>query len=130
MHKFKVMASTFSFRKIKFSFYIKHRHLYGILPICKLHRTPNPLTTRTPNIELHSVAKVSSIEYLLCLLIIYYACLSYYACFIIHNFRAKLYLIGEKKTGHKIKQVKLLVGETFSHLHIQLVTFPRLNFAF
>ena len=35
-----------------------------------------------------------------------------------------------KKTGHKINRVKLLVGENFSHLHIKLVTFPRLNFGF
>ena len=40
------------------------------------------------------------------------------------------YLIGEKKTGHKINRVKLLVGGNFSHLHIKLVTFPRLNFGF
>ena len=40
------------------------------------------------------------------------------------------YLIGEKKTGHKINRVKLLVGVNFSHLHIKLVTFPRLNFGF
>ena len=40
------------------------------------------------------------------------------------------YLIGENKTGHKINRVKLLVGENFSHLHIKLVTFPRLNFRF
>ena len=35
-----------------------------------------------------------------------------------------------KKTGHKINRVKLLVGGNFSHLHIKLVTFPRLNFGF
>ena len=35
-----------------------------------------------------------------------------------------------KKTGHKINRVKLLVEGNFSHLHIKLVTFPRLNFGF
>ena len=35
-----------------------------------------------------------------------------------------------KKTGHKINRVKLLVGGNVSHLHIKLVTFPRLNFGF
>ena len=40
------------------------------------------------------------------------------------------YLIGEKKTGHKINRVKLLVGGNFGHLHIKLVTFLRLNFGF
>ena len=35
-----------------------------------------------------------------------------------------------KKTGHKINRVKLLVGRNFSHLHIKLVAFPRLNFGF
>ena len=35
-----------------------------------------------------------------------------------------------KKTGHKINRFKLLVGGNFSHLHIKLVTFPRLNFEF
>ena len=40
------------------------------------------------------------------------------------------YLTGEKKTGHKINRVKLLVGGNFSHFHIKLVTFPQLNFRF
>ena len=40
------------------------------------------------------------------------------------------YLIREKKTGHKTNRVKLLAGGNFSHLHIKLVTFPRLNFGF
>ena len=40
------------------------------------------------------------------------------------------YLIGEKKTGHKINQVKLLVRGNFRHLHIKLLTFPQLNFGF
>ena len=35
-----------------------------------------------------------------------------------------------KKTGRKINRVKLLVEENFSHLHIKLVNFPRLNFGF
>ena len=41
-----------------------------------------------------------------------------------------VYLIREKKTGHKVNRVKLLVGENFSHFHIKLVTFPQLNFRF
>ena len=41
-----------------------------------------------------------------------------------------IYLIREKKTGHKVNRVKLLVGENFSHFHIKLVTFPQLNFRF
>ena len=39
-----------------------------------------------------------------------------------------VYLIGEKKTGHKINRFKLLVGGNFSHFHKKLVTFPQLNF--
>ena len=35
-----------------------------------------------------------------------------------------------KKAGHKINRVKLLVGGNFSHLHIKLFTFPRLDFGF
>ena len=48
----------------------------------------------------------------------------------LHKNNASVYLIGEKKTGHKINRVKLLVGGNFSHLHIKLVTFPQLNFGF
>ena len=40
------------------------------------------------------------------------------------------YLIGEKKSGHKINRIKLLVGGNFSHFHIKLITFPQLNFRF
>ena len=32
------------------------------------------------------------------------------------------YLIEEKKNGHKINRIKLLVGGNFSHLHIKLVS--------
>ena len=45
-----------------------------------------------------------------------------------HTLGIFLYLIGEKKTGHKINRVKLLVGGNFSHLHIKLVTFPPTKF--
>ena len=38
--------------------------------------------------------------------------------------------LSGKKTEHKINRVKLLVGGNISHLHIKLVTFPRLNFGF
>ena len=44
--------------------------------------------------------------------------------------KISLTLSGKKKNGHKINRVKLLVGGNFSHLHIKLVTFPRLNFGF
>ena len=35
-----------------------------------------------------------------------------------------------EKTGHKINRVKLLVGGNFSHFHMKLGTFPKLNFRF
>ena len=57
--------------------------------------------------------------------------MSLFVCQFVWVFLEKLkYLIGEKKTGHKINLVKLLVGGNFSYLHIKLVTFPRLNFGF
>ena len=47
------------------------------------------------------------------------------------NFQTGIeYLIGEKKSGHKINRIKLLVGGNFSHFHIKLVIFPQLNFRF
>ena len=44
--------------------------------------------------------------------------------------RNKAPTLSGKKTGHKINRVKLLVGGSFSHFHIKLVTFPQPNFRF
>ena len=60
----------------------------------------------------------------------YISCECKYNLIQIKNGIIIIYLIGEKKTGHKINRVNLLVGGNFSHFHIKLVTFPQLNFRF